>query len=255
MPAATLKLLPRNTKKLRAVPGFTAWNQYGTFPGEGKREGQLKSMAKILWLAAAAAAALVGAAPAGAAQFADRAEQACMMGAPLPMRAVDETRVYTSTSMATYALALGASGREANVQRAWQSDDSRGRWRSAGTEIGYNRLTNVTDPFVASGARIDPAPIAYVRSGDGELVEGLWTAHNHSGVLAGVYDATFTRVEGVWRLHSLNLLQPSEAPADLAQFCHQPGDVAAYRASWEARQRQTDTKRAGRSDEGSGGGR
>jgi hypothetical protein len=212
-------------------------------------------MRSFVWLAAATAATLVGAAPAtAAAQYADMAEHACMMGAPPSMRAVDETRGYTSTSMSTYAMALGTSGREANVQRAWQLGDSRGRWRSGATELGYNRLTNVTDPFVSAGARIDPAPIAYVRSGDGELVEGLWTAHA-SGTLAGVYDATFTRVEGVWRLHSLTLFRPSEAPAELVQFCHQPGDVAAYRASWEAHQRQADTKRAARTAEGSGGGR
>jgi len=196
-------------------------------------------MLRLVSLAAAGAVTLAGATPAvAAAQLADTAEHACMMGEPLPMREVDATRGYTSTSMASYALALGTSGRQANVQRAWQSGDSSGRWRSGGIEIGYNRLTNVTDPFVAAGGRIDPAPIAYVRSGDGELVEGLWTAHNSAGSLAGVYDATFTRVEGVWRLHSLTLFQPSEAPGGLVQFCHRPGDVEAYRAQWYARQRQ-----------------
>jgi len=213
-------------------------------------------MLRLVPLAAAGAVALAGATPSfAAAQPADMAEHACMMGEPLPMREVDATRGYTSTSMASYALALGTSGRQANVQRAWQSGDSSGRWRSGGIEIGYNRLTNVTDPFVAGGGRSDPAPIAYVRSGDGELVEGLWTAHNSSGALAGVYDATFTRVEGVWRLHSLSLFHPSEAPGELAQFCHRPGDVQAYRAQWEARQRQADMKRAATGGDRASGGR
>lgn len=190
-------------------------------------------MHKLATFGAAVAAALAGASSATA-QPDSMAEHACMMGAPLPQAEVDSTRGYTSTSMATYALALGASG-QANVQRAWQMGDRSGTWKSGRTELAYSRLTNVTDPFVSAGARIDPAPRAYIRSGDGELVEGLWTAHDVSGILVGVYDATFTRVEGVWRLHALTLMQPSEAPAELAQFCHRPGDVEAYRAAWDRR--------------------
>jgi len=57
-------------------------------------------------------------------------------------------------------------------------------------------------------------------------------------------------VEGVWRLHSLTLLQPSEAPTGLAQFCHRRGDVEAYRAQWEARQRQGNVRGADRASGG-----
>jgi hypothetical protein len=204
---------------------------------------------KLVTLGAALVAALAAAAPA-VAQPGNLAEHSCMMGAPLPQGEVDSTRVYTSTSMATYSQALGRAG-QANVQRAWQSGDRRATWRSGRIELGYSGLTNVIDPFVSAGARIDPAPRDYVRSGDGELVEGLWTAHDSAGTLVGVYDATFTRVEGVWRLHSLTLLRPSEAPAELAQFCHRPGDVAAYKAAYE--QRQLSTRRG--DGEAGGGGR
>jgi hypothetical protein len=169
------------------------------------------------------------------------------MGTPLPQSEIDATRGYTSTSMATYVLALGRTGGPANVQRAWQFGDRGASWKSGRIQLGYDRLTNVVDPFVASGARIDPAPSTYLRAGDGELVEGLWGARDASGALVGVYDATFTRVEGVWRLHSLTLLQAYEAPAELVQYCHRPGDVAPYRAAWEGRQRQIEARRATKS--------
>jgi hypothetical protein len=177
-----------------------------------------------------------------AAGQAARQEHECMMGTAMPVAEVDETRGYTSAAIAAYSAAV-SSGGPANASAAWNPDDGKARWIHGETQLRRDRFDRIADPFVAAGAHAEAAPSAYLRSGDGKLVEGQWPARDAAGNLVGVYDGVFTRAAGVWKLRTLSLLNPSEASVGLVQFCHKPGDVEPYKLAYEERQQILELKR------------
>ena len=149
MPAATPKLHRRNNRKLHAATGFVMGINMVRSPAKGKQEGNQVHGVKFVGFAAAAAATLIGATPAGAAHRTEASGVHHGRAAP-NARGRRDARPHLGQHG---DLCAGARRERPRGERAaaWQSDDP-GPLEGAGTEIGYNRLTNVTDLFVASSA-------------------------------------------------------------------------------------------------------
>ena len=144
--------------------------------------------------------------------------------------------------MARYAAAV-SGGAWADVHTLYHKDDGKAVWVAGQTIARISEVASIKDPFAAIGAKMDAAPQALVRSGDGKTVEGQWVTRTPDGNPVGVYDATFVRLLGAWRLRML-ILDPAASAPPVIQFCHTPGDVGPYKVKWEAEQKKIEAKRA-----------
>lgn len=178
-------------------------------------------------------------------------EHQCMMGDPLALTKIDETRGPTAVAIATYwAAAAAPTDGVADVRAAFNLD-SRASWTGNGRTLSTGQLDRVADPIASAAAALRPAGAApvllassYFRSGDGRTVAGRWTVSAADGRPLGGYDATFIRTLGKWQLRSLILLAADDASVAPVQYCHKPGDVMPYRTAFAISEAKRAAKRA-----------
>lgn len=152
-------------------------------------------------------------------------EQACMIGTPMSDSEVAEARAPALAVMPAYFASAGADGRISTHFNL----DKRARWIDGEASVGMAELDRQRDPFARTGLSLDPAPIAFVRAGDGSSALGQWTVRDAPGSAGGTYTARFTRSKGAWRLSTLQLAPARQYVDPVEQYCHSPGDVLPYR--------------------------
>lgn len=157
-------------------------------------------------------------------------EHACRTGAPMPDSEITETRATAEASITGYWQAV-QSGQPAKVAKYF-SAGKKSQWVSGENIVGLTGFSKVQDPFAQQGAALNRTPLAYLRSGDGGTVHGLWQVRGAGGALIGTYDAAFKRSGGTWLLSDLQLLGASQPVYPLVQYCHKRDDVLPYRLSW-----------------------
>lgn len=169
-------------------------------------------------------------------------EHACMMGTPQDAAEVAETRAPTAALMSRY----WEAARKGPVDLTpFYHESGKNRWMASGTTVGPNRFAGVTDPLATiAGLALEPQPAAFLRSGDGAIVQGQWRVLAADGSEAGRLDASFTRQIGVWRLRTLRVVRAGEPVPAVAAFCHKPGDIEPYKVAFAEQERLRAEKRA-----------
>lgn len=157
-------------------------------------------------------------------------EARCLAGEFAPSeRQLSRIREGAQTTMVSYFELVGASdiadvsdvfSRRQQVWRLLSDQDSK-----------VLDLSAVSDPLARAAAAPLSAPDAFFRSGDGRSAAGLWTVRHatESDRVIGYYRAAFRRERGQWRLESLELGGPENAPS-LTPYCHGIGDIDAHLA-------------------------
>lgn len=152
-------------------------------------------------------------------------EAACMTGTAMPPEEVTEARTPALAVIQAYYASAGGDGRISPHFNL----DKRTRWINGEAGAGMAELDRQRDPFARGGLALDPAPLGFVRAGDGASAMGQWVVRDAAGVVAGTYTGRFTRNAGVWRLSTLQLTPARQYADPVEQYCHSAGDVLPYR--------------------------
>lgn len=169
-------------------------------------------------------------------------EHACMMGTPLNMNEVEETREPARLAMAKYWGVVSAGG-ERDINPVFEGDKD-GRWVLGERELRQGKAVLVSDPLALPGAALEAEPVWLLRSGDGVHVRALFRVNGADGKVLGGYDVTLRRNLGRWHLRRLVVAEGASLPPTLAQYCHKEGDVAPYQVKFAQFQRLQAIKQA-----------
>jgi hypothetical protein len=169
-------------------------------------------------------------------------EHNCMTGTPMPDREITETKATALSSISGYWQAV-QNGQPANVAKYFNVG-KKSQWAAGKTILTLTGLSKVQDPFAQKNAEFNPVPLAYLRSGDGSTVHGIWQVRDSGGSLIGTYNAMFKRTGSTWLLSDLHLLTSSEPVYPLVQYCHKRDDVLPYRLQWSEHNRISAERRA-----------
>jgi hypothetical protein len=135
-------------------------------------------------------------------------------------------------AMLGYVSATRASD-HADVSRYFAR--SGGRWTQAEAS---GELTAINDPLARRLGNAElPLPTEFVESGDSRSAIAQWVLRDPSNThqVAGAYRGTFTIDHGRWVLSALEVFDSAEALGALRPYCHEAGDVDAYLAAAEAK--------------------
>jgi hypothetical protein len=152
-----------------------------------------------------------------------------MRGEPPSERQIAEARADAQVRMQDYLARAGAST-PADVTAAFTRRESERAWVSAGVKGAEAAVDDPLAHAVAAGTgRAEPA--AFIRSGDGHSVHGVWLVTSADGATRlGQYDVMFRREGGGLRITHLVLRQGDGEAVAIRQFCRSPGDVELYLA-------------------------
>ncbi|HLL30501.1 MAG TPA: hypothetical protein VK403_05855 [Allosphingosinicella sp.] len=211
--------------------------------------------------AAAAAALLAQASPAGAqaafipsvigntvgmmaAQGAEH--KRCLLNKnPAAPAKIAESQAGAEAVMRDY-LRLAAASPSADVSAVFTGKAKMRSWMRQGRDT---LVTGVEDPFahaVAEGRSAVGAPVGFVRSGDGASALGLWRIEGGAGEPLGHYRVNFRREDQAWRITRMDLVEPPAEPDPVAYYCSVPGDSEAFAKARAERDAKRERKRSAR---------
>jgi hypothetical protein len=161
----------------------------------------------------------------------------CMRGEPGSERQIAEARADAQAVMQIYVARAGAA-MSTDASAAFTRREAERSWRSSETE---GNATAVNDPLaraVAAGTGRSTLA-AFIRSGDGRSAQGVWLTTSADGAARlGHYEIMFRREGGGLRITRLTLMEGSDEPTAIRQYCQSPGDVEQYIAEQIAHDRR-----------------
>ena len=161
----------------------------------------------------------------------------CMRGETGSERQIAEARADAQEVMQIY-LARAGAGVSADASAAFTRREAERIWRSGDTQGRANAVDDPLARAVAAGTGRS-TPAAFVRSGDGRTAQGVWLLTSAEGATRlGHYEIMFRREGGGLRITSLTLMQGSDEPVPIRQYCQSPGDVEQYIAEQIAHDRR-----------------
>ena len=182
-------------------------------------------------------------------QAAAAQEAACRAGTPMVDKEVAEARDPAPAVMQAY----WAAASEHRSPAAQFVTGKSVKWSNGVTVLGEAQLGTIADPFAATGNRLEPVPLGFVRAGDAGSALGQWRVTDASGAKVGIYQALFRRKNGQWLLSSLELFGRYDWVDPVVQYCHNPADVLPARVEsakankeWTRHQLEKGTEREAR---------
>ncbi len=149
----------------------------------------------------------------------------CITGMALSDKKVEEARQPTLDAMKGYfAAAQSGAPKSASFRVSKKAE-----WTFGTTVAPLAQIDAQSDPLAAAANRLDPDPLRFFRSGDGQTTQGQWLVNGADGSVAGLYDGVFKRERGIWKLERLTLYGAADKVAPAMQYCTTPGDVTAHR--------------------------